>query len=370
VGRGTETRWIGGALAGAAAVVACLLLPAATAGAATVRSPQGSLTAVSASSVSNAWAVGCRPATFQCPGNGADVAYHWNGSAWKQIAVAMPVPPNPQDTESGQLTGVKVISRADAWAVGSSSPTGAQIVHWNGRVWKQVAVPKLPSPYGTDYTLSGVGASSASDVWAVGYGGNGNSITLHFNGRSWRRVASPSPGSTYLYSVTATSARNAWAVGSDIGSCACSKALILHWNGTAWKVVVNAFPAPSSASLLYSVAAVSGRNAWAGGFTRATANYTLMMNWNGASWKRVTSGISIRNPAGFTNVFGVAATSSRDVWAVGSEFCTGTALPGRLSVFRHCPGSGSKACPAWPQPPAPTPGRSAPITTPPTYHTS
>jgi hypothetical protein len=304
-------------VAAAAALFISLLLPVGAASAVSVISPQGSLTAVSASAANNAWAVGCRPATFQCPGNGADVAYHWNGLAWKQVSVPMPVPPNPLDTESGQLTGVKVISSADAWAVGASSPTGAQLVHWNGTVWKQVAVPKLPAPYGTDYTLSGVGASSATNVWAVGYGGDNESITLHFNGRSWSRVASPSPGSTYLYGVTVTSASSAWAVGSDIGSCACAKALILRWNGKAWKVAVNAFPSPTT--ILTSVAAVSGSDVWAGGYTRNTVNYTLLMKWNGSSWTRSTSGLGISSLAGFTDVFGVAATSPGNAWAVGSR---------------------------------------------------
>jgi hypothetical protein len=304
-------------LAGAAALAVYLPLPAGSASIASVMSPQGSLTAVSASSARNAWAVGCRPATFQCPANGVDVAYHWDGSAWKQVPVPMPVPPNPQDTESGQLTGVKVISPADAWAVGTSSPTGAQIVHWNGTVWKQVAVPTLPAPFGTDYALNGVGASSASNVWAVGEDGDNKSITLHFNGRSWKRMASPSPGSTFLNGVVATSARNAWAVGDENGSCACDKALILHWNGAAWKVAVNAFPA--SQSILTSVTAVSGSNAWAGGFTDGTVNSALLMRWNGSSWKRIISGIGIHQPAGVTDVFGVAAASSRNVWAAGSR---------------------------------------------------
>jgi hypothetical protein len=279
-------------------------------------SPQGSLAAVSASAASNAWAVGCRPATFQCPGEGADVAYHWNGKAWKRFAVPMPVPPNPADTESGQLNGVKVISPADAWAVGSSSPTGAQLVHWNGSVWRQVAVPALPAPYGTGYTLTAVGASSPSNVWAVGSEGNGDSVTLHFNGKSWKRVASPSPGVTDLFGVAVTSAGNAWAVGTDNGTCSCGKSLILHWNGTAWKVMVNAYTASLSTSTLNAVAAVSGKYAWAGGYMATSA---LTVNWNGTSWKRVTAGIGPSDPASSTHVFGVAATSSRDVWAVGTR---------------------------------------------------
>lgn len=103
----------------------------------------------------------------------------------------MPVPPNPTDSEEGQLNGVATISATDAWAVGTANPTGAQIAHWNGKSWKQVSVSALPSPYGKVYALNAVSASSASNVWAVGSGGNGETIALHWNGKSWKRVRSP-----------------------------------------------------------------------------------------------------------------------------------------------------------------------------------
>jgi hypothetical protein len=323
-------------LAAAAALAACLLVPAGSAAAIpatalratalpaapvqatrlAAAAPQGSLAGVSASSASDAWAVGCLPATFQCPGEGVDAAYHWNGKTWKRFAVPMPVPPNPLDTLSGQLNGVKAISPADAWAVGSAA-TGAQIAHWNGRAWQQVAVPALPAPYGIDYTLTAVGASSPSNVWAVGFAGNGATVTLHFNGKSWKRIASPSPGVTNLYGVTVTSAGNAWAVGTDGGTCSCGKSLIMRWNGKAWKVVLNAYTVPLGNSVLHSVAAVSGTNAWADGYM--ANNQILTLNWNGKAWKRVTAGIALPNPASVTAAFGVAATSSRDVWAVGTR---------------------------------------------------
>lgn len=328
-------------MAGAVALLSCLLVPAGTVGAAPFRaevtSPQGGLTAVSATSASNAWAVGCRPATFQCT-EGADVAYHWNGKAWKQVSVPMPVPPNPQDTESGQLTGVKVISASDAWAVGDSSPTGAQIVHWNGTSWKQVAVPKLPSPYFAGYSLTAVNASSPSNVWAVGYGGNNESITLHYNGKSWSRVTSPDRGSTYLYGVTVRSGSNAWAVGADIGSCACEKALILHWTGKAWKVVTSAYP--SSASTLNSVTAVPGGGAWAGGYSRDFVNFTLLMKLGGSTWKRSTAGLGVGQPAGVTFVFGVAATSAGNAWAVGTKLLHWNGKTWQLSRIPALPGLG------------------------------
>ncbi len=82
-----------------------------------------------------------------------------------------------------------------------------------------------PSPPGDD-SLAGVAATSARNAWAVGSQGN-HTLILHWDGRAWKRARRPRIAGV-LDSVAATSARNAWAVGA-IGS----KTLILHWNGRA-----------------------------------------------------------------------------------------------------------------------------------------
>jgi hypothetical protein len=88
------------------------------------------------------------------------------------------------------------------------------ILHWNGRVWTQVASPD-PGSQGND--LSGVPAVSGTDAWAAGSTKNGtkeSSLILRWNGHSWNRASSPSPGSTsLLYSVAATSHTSVWTVG-------------------------------------------------------------------------------------------------------------------------------------------------------------
>jgi len=289
------------------------VLPTGVASAATGTSP-GNLTAVSAASASEAWAVGCKSVSnTTCPNNGQDAAEHWNGTAWKAVPVPMPhasVPP-----AEGQLNGVKDLAPSNAWAVGYASfPETAQILHWDGKVWKQMPVPSLGSLIGTNYPLNGIGGTSASDLWAVGSDTSGGGLILHYNGTKWSRVPSPNPGVTYLNAVYATSATNAWAVGDDSGTCSCNQALILHWDGKTWKVAFNGLP--GTESLLTSVNASSASDAWAGGWSEATGNYTLTMHWNGTSWKRVTTGLGVGNPNGFTHVFGVAATSATNAWAV------------------------------------------------------
>src|SRR5579863_9172539 len=69
--------------------------------------------------------------------------------------------------------------------------------------------------------LGGVSATSSANAWAVGYfiGKNSLKQTLveRWNGKSWRQVPSPDPSAGYnqLFAISALSARDAWAVGSQ-----------------------------------------------------------------------------------------------------------------------------------------------------------
>ena len=130
--------------------------------------------------------------------------------------------------------------------------------------------------------LSDVAATSASNAWAVGSTSSGTLI-VRWNGTVWKRVPSPGSAGSVLYGVAATSSRDAWAVGcTDCSGSGVSKTLILRWNGSAWKQA----PSPSLAGSLSSVAATSASNVWAVGST--SKGRTLIERWNGTAWKRVS----------------------------------------------------------------------------------
>jgi erythromycin esterase-like protein len=164
-----------------------------------------SVTEVSARS---AWAVG-----GYFTGTAAKtLILHWNGAKWTRAAS-----PNPPGSVTDiALNGVSATSSSNAWAVGSYTVGGIQkiiTVRWNGRAWKIVA---SPSPASSP-ALAGVAAISASDAWAVGshVAGSKTTLIMHWNGRKWAKAPSPSPGVTStLNAVTATSAGNVWAVGN------------------------------------------------------------------------------------------------------------------------------------------------------------
>ena len=93
--------------------------------------------------------------------------------------------------------------------------------------------------------LLAVAVTSRSNAWAVGYYFNASYIpkTLveHWNGHSWKQVASPDPAApgmgNQLNDVAATSATDAWAVGTFVNASHVGRSLLLHWNGTRWRVV-------------------------------------------------------------------------------------------------------------------------------------
>jgi hypothetical protein len=264
------------------------------------------------------------------------------------------------------LSGVSAVSPTDAWGAGSyyDTTTGTQdtlIQYWNGTSWSQVASPN-PSPSGGFNGLNSVSADSSSDAWAVGsYCASGcntsaevdSTLTLHWTGTAWAQVPSPNPGgsaaSPVLYSVSADSPTDVWAVG-QYQTATAYKTLILHWNGTGWSRVKSPNPGPSLGGMdtLASVSADSPTDAWAVGQYCTTSSCavqdSLIVHWNGASWAKVKS----PNPgsAGFNRLNGVSANSPTDAWAAGIEATT----TGTVTLIVHWNGT------SWVKVKSPNPG--------------
>jgi len=135
----------------------------------------GALNGVAATSASNAWAVGCTGHCFGPMATTATMIVHWNGTAWRLVASPNPAP-------NSVLTAVAATSASNAWAVGYTR-TGFKtlIAHWNGARWTRV-----PSPTPGQFSqLFGAAATSARSAWAVGADEKGG-ILQHWNGKTWK----------------------------------------------------------------------------------------------------------------------------------------------------------------------------------------
>ena len=265
---------------------------------------------VVAISVKNVWAVG--------QSNGNTLIEHWNGSQWSVVTS-----PN-----MGQLTAITAISATNIWAVGGLSQP--LVEHWNGIKWSMVHSPN-PGTTAGENVLDSVTAVAANNVWAVGYYTSSSNpyqtLVEHWNGIQWSVIASPNASNTPNYqthdlltSVQAVSANDIWAVGSSFTLDSVGKTLVEHWNGKTWSIIVS--PNTSGTlSGLSGVAVVSSTNAWAVGysFTGNGTGPTVIEHWNGTKWSIVPS----PSPsAGFHSLSSVTRVpGTRSVWAVGN---TGT----------------------------------------------
>ncbi len=267
-----------------------------------------SLAAVSASSSTDAWAVG-----FTLPGgyrNRLALYEHWNGSAWSVVA-----------GPGGGLTGVVDLSAANAWAVGQRGV----VEHWDGTAWSNVTVPS-PNPADTfGNNLTAITASSATDIWAVGEFTNGSytnsAYALHYDGTSWRVVILPQPAvsgpsSPVLHAVTAVASNNVWAVGEneEVPGLGITT-LIEHWNGAAWSIVPS--PTPGAYPILNGVAASGSTDVYAVGSNEPSVNggvqQGLIMRWNGSTW----SADSDPTAGMFSPLYAAATLPGTTEWAAG-----------------------------------------------------
>jgi hypothetical protein len=220
----------------------------------------------------NAWAVGRSEANRA-------LVEHWNGSAWTIIPTPDPAAPAGTTFTGSTLTAVSARSATDIWAVGNfsaakgtNSNSFTLTMHWNGSAWTIVPSPNpaIATPAGVQQSLSGVVEISPNDAWAVGNTSDitgfqgAKPIAMHWNGTAWSLTTIPGlGGGGTLASVTASSPTSVWAAGSPGGTTS-----VLHWNGTSWSPETTPVGADGQ-PLLNSISAVRGSatEVWAAGIT-------------------------------------------------------------------------------------------------------
>jgi hypothetical protein len=132
---------------------------------------------------------------------------------------------------------------------------------------------------------------------------------------SWQIQPSPNPSSTenYLNAVTTTSSMNAWAVGTFDNSSGTRRTLIEHFDGTNW-TRTSSPNVGSVDSELNGVKAVSSSDVWAVGFWSDTggSDHPLIEHFDGMNWTVHAS----PHKTG-AQLLAVGASSSNNAWAVG-----------------------------------------------------
>ena len=245
---------------------------------------------------------------------------------WTPVTPAFTLP-----AESAGLFDVAAVSPTDVWAVGGGQSDAEQtlIAHWTGAGWQHVEEPSVPN---FEYTLWAVDAVSARDVWAVGDGSapalwpRSAPAVAHYDGTAWSSVPAPAPPSSdvstssdELFDLDMLSATDGWAVGWRTTWLRTGETtqqpLVLRWQNGQWVTV--SLPAIDD-GLLEHVYARAGNDVWAVG---SSARSALVMHFDGTRWSRVDvprSGVA----DAYNRLRAVTAVSANEVWAVGDTCVT------------------------------------------------
>ena len=192
-----------------------------------------------------------------------------------------------------------------------------------------------------DNILAGVSAASQSDAWAVGaYYPPGSTVlaTLaeHFDGVRWTAFPLPNVGvqENTLLGVSMTPSGSAWAVGYFVNGRYQQQTLIQHFDGTVWSVVPSPNPGAQQ-NILYGVAAITDSEVWAVGGQQDSNGlwHALIEHWDGSAWSVVKA---VDGGVGGNQLYAVTALATNNVYAVGQQ--AGAAFPNQ-ALIEHWDGN-------------------------------
>lgn len=152
-------------------------------------------------------------------GSGTPWADHYDGRSWSRVSIPV------------NVTQASGSAAAGDWVTGTvaAQPTRVEVLHWSKGAWRNVALPKISVPNG-DQMLPGLiaPALSPASVWAtVSVGpikgsGHVTTILLHWNGKAWSRV--PVPKGLNLGSLASDGHGGAWMTSNAM----------YHYSGCRW----------------------------------------------------------------------------------------------------------------------------------------
>jgi hypothetical protein len=176
--------------------------------------------------------------------NGTPWVVRYNGKSWSRVLVPLTSPA----ASGGPAAGV--------WLTGTAAaqPARVAIVHWSKGAWRNAALPKISVPAGDQVLPGDIAAATAADVWAtVGVGpvrGRGPvAITLlHWNGKAWSKVAVPK--GVNLAGLASDGHGGAWLTSQTTDKSFNITGLVMyHYSAGRWTHA----PGPAKAGCQYSV---------------------------------------------------------------------------------------------------------------------
>jgi len=253
-------------------------------------------------------AIGARSSADLWLFNGSTNVLRWNGSAGKIQRIPRWVVPSQFITYWVPL----VFSSTSAWVFNLCGGPGCDhyAARWNGRQWSKSILPEAPVA---------VSALGPKDIWVLGAAFKKARYSLmHWDGRRWDGVALPKavrPGSStqFVAGLTALSSKDVWLTWdtADVQSGATT-AYLLHWNGVSWKRVRAGFPA----SVVGLLTGDGHGGLWLAANGPAPRSRWYLYHLAGGRWSKYPlPGTSRATPLDIRGIISIPGTSS--VWAYG-----------------------------------------------------
>lgn len=180
------------------------------------------LSAVTAAGKGDIWAAGAyntEPPGQSDNSTSQPLLLHWDGGTWSHV------PSPPMESRWGALSAISARTKDDVWAVGSTGGKYALplTMHWNGNSWSRIPGPQAPRPNnGLSVWLGAVTTLSPNQVWAVG-GAVPFPYVVRWDGAAWSDAWTPERQAdgrnimAELAGVTSLSSGQVWAVGTQVG---------------------------------------------------------------------------------------------------------------------------------------------------------
>ena len=283
---------------------------------------------VSASSSTNAWAVGQDGLTSTC--DMCLFTAHWNGKKWQTIAT----PPGLLH-QVNRLVGTTAVAataanRAWVFAWGEYAELGTTLlsaVEWTGKSWSAVHnFPGSPS-------LSTAIASGPDDVWGFGATGSLGQTpwAVRYTGKRWSQVPIP----VMVAAASGSAAAGDWVTGTAAGQPA--RIEVLRWSKGAWRnVPLPALRTPKGDLARPGLITAAGpASVWASVVdsspTVERRVSTVLLHWNGETWAKVSV------PTGVT-VSGLASDGHGGLWVAAYTKNPPKGLPSGLAMYHDSSG--------------------------------
>jgi hypothetical protein len=181
------------------------------------------LTAAAASGPGDVWG-------FGTTGSQTPWAVHYNGKSWSSVAIPVNV---------SQASGSAV---AGDWVTGTvaGQPQRVEVLRWYKGTWRNVALPKISVPEGEQMLPGLIAAASPTSVWATvilaspTVEGRVSTVLLHWNGRAWSKV--PLPKAVNVYGLASDGHGGFWVASYKVNEPGVYLAglVMYHYSGGHW----------------------------------------------------------------------------------------------------------------------------------------